>query len=126
MATSTETVLEHHDATVPTLVYKPDGDGPHPAIVLAAEAYGLNQFTRGVAERLRDGGYVVIVPDYYRGNGLTRPDDYTDFTEVMEFIGNLDFTGAATTCWRQSSMPDCCPKSTRTGSPCGVTARAGR
>jgi carboxymethylenebutenolidase len=95
MAISTKTVLEHHGATVPTLVYKPEGDGPHPAIVLAAEAYGLNQFTRGVAERLSDAGYVVIVPDYYRGNGLTRPDDYTDFTEVMEFIGRLDFTGAA-------------------------------
>jgi carboxymethylenebutenolidase len=86
--------LRHHGATVPTLVYRPTGTGPHPAIVLAAEAYGINTFTRGVAEKLAAEGYVVVVPDYYRGHGLGAPDDYSDFTEVMGFIDALDFVGA--------------------------------
>jgi carboxymethylenebutenolidase len=92
--TTTQTVLAHHGVEVPTLVYTPDTGGPHPAVVLAAEAYGVNAFTRHVASRLAGQGYFVVVPDYYRGNGLTKPDDYSDFTEVMQFIGELDFTGA--------------------------------
>lgn len=86
--------LEHHGATVPTLVYRPEVGGPAPAIVICAEAYGLNEFTRGVAAALAAEGYVVVVPDYYRGKGLKAPDDYTDFTEVMSFIDALDFVGA--------------------------------
>ncbi len=91
--------LEHHGVTVPALVYRPyidrpEGDRPTPAIVIAAEAYGVNTFARGVAAALAGEGYVVVVPDYYRGNGLREPDDYSDFTEVMSFIDALDFTGA--------------------------------
>jgi carboxymethylenebutenolidase len=79
---------------VPTLVYEPSGHGVRPAIVLSPEAYGINEFTRKVGSDLADEGYVVVVPDYYRGVGLTHPDDYSDFTEVMGFINELDFTEA--------------------------------
>lgn len=88
-----EIVIRHRDATVPTLVYRPDGESPWPAVVLSAEAYGINEFTREVASRLAEAGHVVVVPDYYRGHGLERPDDYSDFTEVMGFIDELDFVG---------------------------------
>lgn len=96
MPTPTEIVLEHDDARVPTLVYSPSsgGTGPRPAVVLAPEAFGINSFTKKVASDLADAGYVVVVPDYYRGNGLKDPESYTDFTEVMAFIDDLDFAGA--------------------------------
>jgi carboxymethylenebutenolidase len=81
-------------ASTPTLVYDLAGPGPHPAVVVSPEAYGINEFTRDVASRLNTAGYVVVVPDYYRGNGLKAPDNYLDFSEVMEFIGNLDFVEA--------------------------------
>lgn len=87
----TETVVEHGGARVPTLVYTPAGSGPRPAVVLAPEAFGVNTFTRKVAADLADAGYVVVVPDYYRGNGLKDPESYTDFTEVMGAIDALDF-----------------------------------
>jgi len=90
-----ELVLEHGGARVPTLVYLPEASGPRPAVVLATEAYGINRFTRDIASRLAAAGYVAVVPDYYRGHGLTHPDDYSDFTEVMNFIGELDFTHGA-------------------------------
>jgi carboxymethylenebutenolidase len=94
-ADADEIVLEHDGAQVPTLVYKPQGvSGPGPAVVLSAEAYGINEFTRHVASELAAAGYAVVVPDYYRGKALTKPDDYSDFTEVMTFIGELDFGGA--------------------------------
>ncbi len=81
-------------ATDPILLM-PAGDGPHPGVVLAAEAFGVNDFMRGVANRLVAAGYAVLMPDYYRGEGPTKPDSYDDFTEVMEHIGRLDFTRAA-------------------------------
>ena len=53
-----EIVLRHREAVVPSLVFRPDGAGPWPAIVLSAEAYGINEFTREVGGRLADAGYV--------------------------------------------------------------------
>ena len=76
-------------------VLLPEGDGPHPAVVLGAEAYGVNSFIRGVQEKLVGLGYAVAVPDYYHGNGPVEPDNYDDFTEVKEHIGGLDFTRGA-------------------------------
>jgi len=78
-----------------TEVLMPEGSGPHPAVVLGAEAYGVNNFIRGVQEKLVDLGYAVAVPDYYHGNGPAEPENYDDFTEVKEHIGRLDFTGGA-------------------------------
>jgi len=72
----------------------PTGDGPFPGVVLAAEAFGINEFTRDVARRLAAEGFAVLVPDYYRGEGPTNPEGYDDFTEVMEHIAGLDFTQA--------------------------------
>jgi carboxymethylenebutenolidase len=88
-----ETVTLHHgSATVPTLVYDPGLGRPGPAVVLSTEAFGINRFTRDVAQRLAEAGYVVVVPDYYRGHGLSDPENYTDFTEVMQYVEALDFT----------------------------------
>lgn len=92
--TSREVLLGPAGATVPTLVVAPGAPGPHPAVVVVAEAYGVNQLMREVAARLAAAGHVALVPDYYRGHGLAAPDDYDDFTEVLEFIGRLDFAGA--------------------------------
>jgi carboxymethylenebutenolidase len=84
--------LTHEGGVVPGLLYEPAASGVGPAIVLSAEAYGINEFTRQVASKLAAQGYVVVVPDYYRGVGLKDPDNYLDFTEVMGFIDALDFT----------------------------------
>jgi carboxymethylenebutenolidase len=73
----------------------PAGGGPHPAVVLGAEAYGPNDFIRGVQGRLAELGYASVVPDYYRGTGPTNTEAYDDFDEVIEHIGRLDFTRAA-------------------------------
>jgi carboxymethylenebutenolidase len=91
MATPTTVTLDSSGAIVPTLVYKPSHQGPGPAIVVSPEAFGINEFTRRVASELCDAGYVVVVPDYYHGNGLENPESYTDFSEVFEFMEALDF-----------------------------------
>jgi carboxymethylenebutenolidase len=94
MPTATETTIDRSGASLPILVYTPDSGGRRPAIVLSPEAYGVNDFTRRVASSLADEGYVVVVVDYYRGKGLSDPENYEDFTEVMGFIEDLDFVQA--------------------------------
>jgi carboxymethylenebutenolidase len=64
-------------------------------VVLGAEAYGVNEFLRGIEQRLVNLGYAVALPDYYHGQGPTNPEAYDDFTEVLEYIGRLDFTCGA-------------------------------
>lgn len=79
---------------VPAFVTEPAGGGPFPGVVFGAEAMGPNAFGRKVAADLAALGYVTVTPDYYRGQGPSRPDDYSDFTEVMAAIGALDFRQA--------------------------------
>jgi carboxymethylenebutenolidase len=84
----------HPDDSSLSLVM-PAGGGPHPAVVLGAEAYGPNPFIRGVQARLAALGYASVVPDYYHGNGPTNRESYDQFDEVIEHIGRLDFTQGA-------------------------------
>ena len=76
-------------------IVAPSGPGPHPGVVLGAEAYGINQFILGIQERLVHLGFASTVPDYYHGNGPSQPEAYADFDEVVDHIGRLDFTNAA-------------------------------
>jgi carboxymethylenebutenolidase len=89
-----EVRLPSRRGSAPALLYRPLVGGPGPAVVLAAEAYGVNSFTRRVAATLAHLGYVTLVPDYYRGDGPTDPEGYLDFTEVVQFIDALDFVQA--------------------------------
>jgi carboxymethylenebutenolidase len=84
------------DAHQPLLVL-PDTPGPHPGVVLGAEAYGVNEFIRELAQHLATRGYAALVPDYYEGAGPTNREAYDDFTEVVEHIGRLDFIRATRT-----------------------------
>jgi carboxymethylenebutenolidase len=84
-------------AATDPIVLLPDGDGPHPGVVLGAEAYGVNDFIVEVGERLVSLGYAVLVPDYYDGGGPTNREAYDDFTEVVGCIAQLDFTRATQT-----------------------------
>lgn len=46
---------------------EPDGPGPHPAVIMLHEWWGLNEEITMVADALAAEGYVVFVPDAYRG-----------------------------------------------------------
>lgn len=87
----------------------PDGPGPHPGVVLGAEAYGVNDFIVSIGEQLAATGCAVLIPDYYEGGGPTDREAYDDFTEVIEHIGVLDFVRASRVLVRgidrMSSMP---------------------
>jgi dienelactone hydrolase len=76
------------------LRFRPSGDGPFPAVAVGAEATGINQFIRRVGATLALAGDVVIVPDYFRGQGPPGPEDYEDFDTLVGYIDALDFQRA--------------------------------
>ncbi len=53
--------------TVRAFMVQEDMDVNRPGVVVVHEWWGLNEQMRGVAERVAEFGFVVIVPDLYRG-----------------------------------------------------------
>lgn len=45
----------------------PPGEGPHPAVVMIHEFWGLRRDVAGKADALAQRGYVVVAPDTFRG-----------------------------------------------------------
>jgi carboxymethylenebutenolidase len=43
----------------------PDGSGPHPAVVVIHEAYGLNANMKDITDRLAEAGYVALAVDLF-------------------------------------------------------------
>jgi carboxymethylenebutenolidase len=76
-------------------LWEPTGQPAKAGVVLGAEAMGVNGFIRSVAARLAGLGYVVMVPDYLRGDWPDDPDDYEQLTKVRSAISRLDFRRGA-------------------------------
>ncbi len=81
----------------------PDEPGPHPAVLLIHEWWGLNEMMPVMAEALADEGYVVFAADAYRGDvtatvpralwlRLTTPEDQvrSDLDDALAWLGTRD------------------------------------
>lgn len=62
------------DATAQGLLYLPKGTGPHPALIVIHEWWGLNDWIKQQAQGYADKGYVALAVDLYRGKVATTPD----------------------------------------------------
>ncbi|SIO87486.1 dienelactone hydrolase family protein [Nocardiopsis sp. JB363] len=51
---------------------RPEGSGPWPGVVVAHEAFGVDEQMRLHADRLARAGYLTIVPDLYSEGGMLR------------------------------------------------------
>lgn len=60
--------------TVHSLLYLPEGTGPHPAIVVIHEWWGLNSWVKEQAAHFATDGYVALAVDLYRGQVANDPD----------------------------------------------------
>jgi carboxymethylenebutenolidase len=90
-----EGVTERRHSGPPPIIELPESPGPHPGVVLGAEAYGINPFILDVQRRLVESGYATALPDYYHGHGPKNVEAYDDFSEVLEYMSSLDFTCGA-------------------------------
>lgn len=60
--------------TVHGLLYLPSGPGPHPAIVVIHEWWGLVPWVKEQAAGLANQGYVALAVDLYRGKSTSDPE----------------------------------------------------
>ena len=49
----------------------PDGNGPHPGVVVIHEAYGLNDNIKDIAGRFAEQGYAALAVDLFSGRNKT-------------------------------------------------------
>jgi carboxymethylenebutenolidase len=65
-------------------VARPEGNGPHPGLMVFQEAYGVNSHIRNVTERFAAQGYVAIAPElFHRTTPAGFEGSYGDFAAVM-------------------------------------------
>lgn len=82
---------------------QPDGPGPHPAVLLIHEWWGLNEGITILADALAAEGYVVLAPDAYRGKvtaqfpralwlRLTTPEEqvFADVDAAFAYLMSLE------------------------------------
>ena len=77
------------DGLMPAYVCRPAVPGPHPAVIVVMEAFGLNAHIKGVAERIAREGYVALAPDlFYRFGSPIVP--YEDVPRAIGYIQKFD------------------------------------
>ena len=80
----TETVLyKSGDETVTGYLALPDSAGPHPAIVVIHEWWGLNDWVKEQTQKFAQQGYVVLAVDLYRGKVAADPDQAHELMRGM-------------------------------------------
>jgi carboxymethylenebutenolidase len=62
------------DATAQGVLYLPQGPGPHPALIVIHEWWGLNDWIKQEAAGYAAKGYVTLAIDLYRGKVAATPD----------------------------------------------------
>ena len=60
--------------TVQGVMYRPQGKGPFPALVVIHEWWGLNDWVKQQAQVFAEHGYVTLAVDLYRGKVATDPE----------------------------------------------------
>jgi carboxymethylenebutenolidase len=72
------------DRKIPAYLARPAAAGPHPAILVYSEVFGLHEWVRDVCRRLAKAGYVALAPDFFVRHG--DPSKLTDFAEIRKIV----------------------------------------
>ncbi len=73
------------DGACDAALHTPGGTGPWPAVIMYPDAGGVRETFHGLAQRLADLGYAVLLPNLYYRQGPFEPFDLkTVFTEPAE------------------------------------------
>jgi len=70
---------------------RPDQGGPHPAVLVYMEIFGINGHIRDIAERVAREGYVALAPDYFHrtGPGIELGYDEAGMSQGIALLGKL-------------------------------------
>ena len=76
-------------------IYKPSGNGPFPAVVLAHSCAGVTEHTHGWARKIAGWGYLVLEFDSFNPRGeqavCTKPGTITPNMRIADVAGGLDY-----------------------------------
>nr|WP_087574170.1 dienelactone hydrolase family protein [Sphingomonas sp. CDS-1] len=76
LATPPEPILlKAADGDCPAYLFKPSGAGPWPAVLFLMDGFGMRPNLMEMAQRLADGGYLVLLPDLFYRRGVYEPLD---------------------------------------------------
>ena len=70
------TILSTLDCKCPGHVFTPADGGPWPGVILFMDGFGIRPTLFHMAQRLADGGYVVLLPDLFYRIGPIRRSIY--------------------------------------------------
>ena len=85
--------IEALDGAMPIFVAHPEGDGPHPAVIVVMEAFGRVQHICDVAARIAREGYVAVAPDFYYREGAAGRVPYDELPRAIELLQQFDDAG---------------------------------
>jgi carboxymethylenebutenolidase len=70
-------------------VQEPMGPGPHPAMIVFQEAFGVNKHIQSICQRYAELGFITYAPELFHRvqDGLIL--DYTDFARVRPQLGMM-------------------------------------
>ncbi|MEZ4863419.1 MAG: dienelactone hydrolase family protein [Caldilineaceae bacterium] len=91
-------------AEIRAYLAKPEGDGPHPAVIMIHEFYGLRPDMLGKADALAQEGYVVIAPNVFR-SGTTNWIPRAIYNVLTADNGQIDGDVQAVYAWL-AAQPD--------------------
>lgn len=97
---SSETIdVQTRDGVADSYLARPDGDGPHPAVLLFVDAFGLRPRIEEMADRIAAKGFVVLAPNvFYRAGrapvisleGMGDPEKRGEiFQQIMPLMQEL-------------------------------------
>jgi len=61
--------------TISGFLALPDTPGPHPALIVIHEWWGLNDWVKQQTEKLAEQGYIALAVDLFRGKAAADPDE---------------------------------------------------
>jgi carboxymethylenebutenolidase len=83
-APKTETVqFSNGKDTISGFLALPDKPGPHPALIVIHEWWGLNDWVKEQTVKLAEQGYVALAVDLYRGKVATDPSEAHELMRGM-------------------------------------------
>ncbi len=91
--TEARVTLSTPDGPMDAYLASPAAAGPHAAVVVVQEAFGVNEHVRDVCRRLAAAGYVALAPEIFHraGTGIEIP--YSDMPPAMAQLALLTNAG---------------------------------
>jgi dienelactone hydrolase len=87
-------------------LYRPDGSGPFPAVVVLSGCLGVRAKDLRWAERLRAQGYTVLVPDSFSGRGLATLEQRRDVCRGLTLWGGTRAADVRASLAHLRTLPD--------------------